>query len=444
MLSVIMFSASFPTLLASADMMSGMPMNSTMTMNSQGMSTMPMNSTMTMNSQGMSTMQPNEAMVKEQTMVTLSGEKSYDPNIEPVTYLWQQISGEPVALTSVTDQELTFMTPAVAAGDVKVLKFALTVTDPHGATGITSFTLDVTHVNHPPVVTTEHELTVMEGTPVTLMATATDPDNDTMTYMWTQNSGIPVTLSNPTSLTTLFTAPMISPANNATLNLTITANDGHDGTGSDSVIVHVLPSSNYKIASLNCGPILRSHEGQSTQLTEYLDNQANQTFTYKWAQTSGIPVQISSTTDFTPTVTMPLGSGGSVFAFELTVSQNGAVIGNCEQYVYAAYPEPGAPPHADAGPDTVVNAGDQVTLNGTKSTGSYLQFSWTQVAGEPVTLNYTNTALPVFVAPQVAIGDTKELVFSNTVTNPFGKDAAIVHILVVHQNLPPVSVIILK
>ncbi len=424
-----MFSAGFPTILANAETMSGMTTSS---------------SVAKMNIHDMSKMQPNEAMVNEQTMITLSGEKSSDPNNEAISYHWQQMSGETVELSSVSDPEITFMTPAVAAGDVKVLKFALTVVDPHGATGVTSFTLDVTHVNHPPVVITDHELTVMEGSPVTLMATATDPDNDSMTYMWTQNSGNAITFSNPTALTTMFTAPMIGSDNNATLNLTITADDGHSGTGSDSVIVHVIPSSLYKIASLGCGPILRSHEGASAKLVEYLDNQSNDTFTYKWEQKSGVPLVISSTTEFAPTVTMPLGSGGSVFDFELTVSQNGVIIGNCEQYVYAAYPEPGAPPHADAGPDTVVNGGDQITLDGTNSTGAYLKFSWMQVAGEPVILQFANTAKPVFVAPDVAIGETKELTFSNTVTNTFGKDSAVVHILVVHPNLAPNAVIILK
>ena len=438
-LSVIMFSAGFPTILANADTMSGGSMSGG---SMSGTTTSP--SMTTMNVHDMSTMQPNEAMVNEQTMITLSGEKSSDPNNEPISYYWQQMSGETVQISSVTDPEITFMTPVVAAGDVKVLKFALTVVDPHGASSVTSFTLDVTHVNHPPVVITEHELTVMEGNPVTLMATATDPDGDSMTYQWTQNSGTPVTLSNPTALTTMFTAPNVGNDNNATLNLTITADDGHSGTGSDSVIIHVIPSSLYKIASLGCGPIIRSHEGGNAQLVEYLDSQSNDTYTYKWEQTSGIPLQISSTTDFAPTVTLPTGSGGSVFAFELTVSQNGVIVGNCEQYVYAAYPEPGPPPHADAGPDTVVNGGDQVTLDGTKSTGDYLHFAWTQVAGEPVTLLSTNTAKPSFVAPDVAIGETKELAFSNTVTNAFGKDSAVVHILVVHPNLPPNAVIILK
>ena len=386
----------------------------------------------------------SEATVHEQTVVTLTGQESSDPHNQNISYKWQQMSGEPVSFTSDSDVDITFTTPAVAVDQTKDLNFALTVTNPQGLTSITSFTLHVVHLNHPPVVTTDHELTVMEGNSVTLMATATDPDGDAMTYAWTQDSGSIVTLSNPTELTTMFTAPSIGSDNNATLHFTISANDGHGGIGSDSVLVHVISASTYKIATLSCAPIIRSHEGGSATLVEAVDNPSNTPLTYMWTQISGIPLQMSSTTDSSPTVRLPTGSGGSVFAFQLTVSQGGTVVGNCEQYVYAAYPEPGASPVADAGPYQVVNGGDQVTLDGTKSTGGYLIFSWTQIAGEPVQLLSANTAQPTFTAPDVALGQTKELVFTNIVKNSFGKDGAIVHITVVHPSLPPNAVITLK
>jgi hypothetical protein len=128
----------------------------------------------------------------------------------------------------------------------------------------------------------------------------------------------------------------------------------------------------------------------------------------------------------------------------LTVKVNDTIVGNCEQYVYAAPPEPGAPPHADAGPDQIVQSGTQVTLDGTKSTGGYLKFTWTQFEGEPVTLSNVNSPTPDFTAPDVAIGEVKHLTFTLTVSNGFGKDAAVVHITVIHTNHPPKSIIYLK
>ncbi len=393
---------------------------------------------------GTSTTRTSEATVTEQTLVTLSGEDSTDPHFQAISYQWQQLSGEPVTLSSTSDVDISFTTPAVAPHQTKDLQFSLIVTNPQGLTSVTSFTLHVIHNNHPPVVTTDHELTVMEGNPMTLLATATDPDGDTMTYAWTQDSGSPVTLTNPTELTTMFTAPMVGSDTNATLHFTITANDGLGGVGSDSVLVHVVSASVYKLASLDCGPIIRSHEGGSATLVESIDNPSNAPLTYAWTQVSGAPIQISSATDASPTVTLPAGSGGNVYAFQLTLSQGNTVVGNCEQYVYAAYPEPGGAPKADAGPDQVVSAMSQVQLDGSKSTGQYLKFSWVQISGEPVQILNSNTVMPTFVAPDVALGETKDLVFSNTVSNAFGKDSAIVHINVVNPSSPPNAVITIK
>lgn len=393
---------------------------------------------------GTSTTRTSEAVVNEQTFVTLSGENSADPHFQAISYHWQQLSGEPVTLSSTSDVDISFTTPAVAPHQTKDLKFSLIVTNPQGLTSITAFTLHVIHNNHPPVVTSDHELTVMEGNPMTLLATATDPDGDTMTYAWTQDSGSKVTLTNPTELTTMFTAPKIGSNTNTTLHFTITANDGLGGTGSDSVLVHVISVSAYKLASLECGSIIRSHEGGSATLVEAIDNPSDAPLTYQWTQVSGAPIQLSSATDASPIVSLPTRSGGSVYAFQLTLSQGNTVVGNCEQYVYAAYPEPGGAPTANAGQDQVVSAMSQVQLNGTKSTGQYLKFSWVQISGEPVQLLNSNTAMPSFTAPDVALGQTKDLVFSNTVSNSFGKDAAIVHITVVNPSSPPTAVITIK
>ena len=390
------------------------------------------------------TTKTSEATVNEQTSITLSGEDSTDPHFQAVSYQWQQLSGESVTLSSTSDADVTFTTPAVDPGQVKDLKFSLIVTNPQGLTSITAFTLHVIHINHPPVVTTDHELTVMEGSPMTLMATATDPDGDNMTYAWTQDAGSNVTLSNPTDLTTLFTAPVANSGNNSTLHFTITAKDPYGGVGSDSVLVHVISASAYKLASLSCGPIIRSHEGGSATLAESIDNPSSAPLTYQWNQVSGMPLQISSTTDASPTISLPSGSGGSVFAFQLTLNQGGSIVGNCEQYVYAAYPEPGTPPVANAGPDQVVNTASQVQLDGTNSTGGYLKFSWMQISGEPVQLLYANTAKPIFTAPDVSLGQSMDLAFSNTVSNSFGKDAAVVHITVVNPSSPPNAVITIK
>ncbi|WP_166289554.1 hypothetical protein, partial [Candidatus Nitrosotalea sp. FS] len=45
----------------------------------------------------------SEATVNEQTFITLSGEDSTDPHFQAISYQWQQLSGEPVTLSSTSD-----------------------------------------------------------------------------------------------------------------------------------------------------------------------------------------------------------------------------------------------------------------------------------------------------------------------------------------------------
>ncbi|MFZ0184956.1 MAG: hypothetical protein WAL88_09010, partial [Nitrosotalea sp.] len=99
---------------------------------------------------------PNSETVNEQTLVTLSGDQSTDPQNQNISYSWEQLSGPAVSLSSTSSADVSFTTPAVASGQTVDLEFALTVVNPQGLSSVTTFTLNVIHVNHPPVVTTTH------------------------------------------------------------------------------------------------------------------------------------------------------------------------------------------------------------------------------------------------------------------------------------------------
>ena len=75
-------------------------------------------------------------------------------------------------------------------------------------------------------------------------------------------------------------------------------------------------------------------------------------------------------------------------------------------------------PVADAGPDIDARAGETVTLDGSLSNDvddDILTFRWTQVSGEPVTLNLENAIVTQFTAP--ALRDGGELVFELRVSD---------------------------
>jgi hypothetical protein len=91
--------------------------------------------------------------------------------------------------------------------------------------------ITVKHDNLPPTAAASAPATVAEGTPVTLDGSAsTDADQDSLSYLWTQISGTPVSLpviatSNPTLD---FTANVAGPHSIAgeTLQFTLTVSDG--------------------------------------------------------------------------------------------------------------------------------------------------------------------------------------------------------------------------
>jgi Bacterial Ig domain len=128
--------------------------------------------------------------------------------------------------------------------------FTYTATDNHGfarTKALVSITVNGSTTNPPPVaIIVGPDQTVNESSIVTLDGHAsTDPRGGTLTYLWTQNAGPPVTLNNPTSPIATFTAPPVSANNTVMLFFTLTVRNAAGLTGSATVKVtvnHVTPT----------------------------------------------------------------------------------------------------------------------------------------------------------------------------------------------------------
>ena len=91
-----------------------------------------------------------DRIVNEMVRVSLDGSKSYDPENQKLSYMWSQISGENVTLTSATTTNPSFTSPVVANNEIKVLTFELRVYDDNGREAFDTVTITVDPINAPP------------------------------------------------------------------------------------------------------------------------------------------------------------------------------------------------------------------------------------------------------------------------------------------------------
>ena len=79
--------------------------------------------------------------------------------------------------------------------------------------------------NSPPAVEAGYDQAVTEGATVALSGTAADADpGDTLTYSWTHDSALPITITGSDSASASFTAPDVT--EDTTITVTLTVNDG--------------------------------------------------------------------------------------------------------------------------------------------------------------------------------------------------------------------------
>lgn len=95
-----------------------------------------------------------------------------------------------------------------------------------------------TVVNAPPLVSAGDPQTVTEGTTVSVTASASDPNGDSMTYAWSQVSGPMVSLSSTNSLTTSFEAPNVNDSVDIVLRLAVTDSRGASATSDIRIAVY--------------------------------------------------------------------------------------------------------------------------------------------------------------------------------------------------------------
>jgi hypothetical protein len=157
--------------------------------------------------------------INQNSLGTLDGSASSDPDGDALTYKWTAPSG--ITLSSTTAVKPTFTSPNVASNTDYT--FTLVVNDGKVNSSPDAVIITVRHVNIAPVVNAGPDQTVNESTVVTLDGSgSSDPDGNALVYNWTAPSGIilsSTSVPNPT-----FNAPEVTTDTNFTFSLIV--NDG--------------------------------------------------------------------------------------------------------------------------------------------------------------------------------------------------------------------------
>ena len=247
--------------------------------------------------------------------VTITG-VGIDPDGDPLTYAWKQLSGDKVTFDGTKDV-ITFTAPEVVSGETKRVILQLTVTDTLKQSDSDRVTLLVVPPNSKPVVDAGPDQTVDENTLGSVFCSAFDADNDPLTYKWTSASS-DLVLDDPTNPATTFTAPSVVKGKQVVLTCSVS-----DGlfTVSDSLTVTIQNTLTMPIVA-DAGPdqIVDEEVNITLDGSDSFDPEG-QVLYYSWTQTSGETVTLVNADQVKASFTSPTVANGEVkvLVFELRV-----------------------------------------------------------------------------------------------------------------------------
>jgi signal transduction histidine kinase len=258
---------------------------------------------------------PADASVDEEQPVTLAAEAT-DADSDTLTYQWIQTGGPAVELQGAATDTLAFTAPTVPTADDVLLSFVVSVDDGIAPAVTAGLTVTVQNVNAAPVVHAGGDQTVDEGSLVTLNGTASDQDGDALQLTWTQVSGPAVNLTDTTSATATFTAPMLAHATPIEIVVRLAATDGVLTTGDEATL---------SVVNANQDPVAVPGNDQSVDAGSFVTLDGSDSYdpdgdalSYQWLQTSGPTVTLAGAATATPSFTSP--STDATIVLTLTVT----------------------------------------------------------------------------------------------------------------------------
>ena len=346
----------------------------------------------------------DDQTVAEGATVALSGTATDDDQEDDLTYLWTHDGALGITFADSAALSTSFTAPNVAADTT--ITVTLTVND--GTVGV-SDTLQVTITdspNSPPEVTAGADQTVAEGSTVSLSGTATDDDpGDTLTYEWTHDSALAITIAGSDSIYASFAAPDV--AADTTFTVTLTVNDGTVDV-SDTLQVTITDSPNSPPA-VEAGGDQTVAEGATVNLSgTATDADPGDTLTYEWTHDSALAITIAGSDSLSASFAAPDVAADTTITVTLTVSDGTVDVSDALQVTItdsaAIPPGTNSPPTVNVGQDRTVSEGEPVSLpwSASDDDGDPLTYAWSQSPAVPAIAFASPGSSPTtFTAPRV-------------------------------------------
>lgn len=353
-----------------------------------------------------------KAVDSTKPVITLNGAYSVELNVgETYTDAGATASDDVDGTITVTT------TGSVDTATAGTYTITYTAADAAGNTATATRTVIVKALpNQLPSASAGADQTVNEQAAVTLAGSGADTDGTIVSYVWTQISGMPVTLSNANTAQATFTAPDVTTDTELTFKLSVT--DDKDATTEDTVTVTVKPET----VSADTTPPVISLKGfdkiyhsfspdypdenlYEDQGATAIDNVDGEVAITKFGEV------LNAYGTYTLNYTARDAANN-----EASKARIVKVVNSSPLYVHAGYEQ------------TTMEL-QTITLDGSGSDANsddgyeITSYEWTQTKGTPANLSNANSTNASFVAPDISVTETLE--FTLTVTDNYGfKDSA--------------------
>ena len=289
--------------------------------------------------------------------------------------------------------------------------------------------ITVAGFNTSPTVDAGADQTVQEGQTVTLNGTATDLNDDSLTYSWSHDSSLAIQLANSAFLSTTFTAPAVDADTAVTFTLNV---DDGIGISSDHVTITI---DHNDLPTVKAGADQTVQEGQTVTLNGTAADNDGDHLTYQWSHDSTLPIVFANDASLSTTFAAPAVDADTAVTFTLNVDDG---IGISSDHVTITIDHNDLPT-VKAGADQTVQEGQTVTLNGTAADndGDHLTYQWSHDSTLPIVFANDASLSTTFAAP--AVDADTAVTFTLNVDDGIGISSDHVTITIDHNDLPTVK-----